>query len=66
MKMFLSCIYLQGYTVRSSSIDQSNSNVICPSSGQPQQVQMIQELSDGQLVQRPLTIDGVNVRRAIY
>lgn len=73
MKNILSCIYLQGYTVRDCNMEQptfiqnqSHSNPILSSSGQVQQVQVVQELPDGQLVQRPLTIDGVNVRRAIY
>lgn len=46
--------------------NQSNSNVMLPSSAQAQQVQVVQELPNGQLVQRSVTVDGVNVRRAIY
>ena len=45
---------------------QSNSNIMLPSSAQAQQVQVVQELPNGQLVQRTLTVDGVNVRSAIY
>lgn len=45
---------------------QSPSNMMLPSAAQAQQVQIVQELPNGQLVQRSLTVDGVNVRRAIY